>query len=654
MSLGGGGAPSTGAGGGYTSWPGIPYSLPPDPTGGGSGVPIPNGPIGWGDPLGGGLTGGAPPVDYSNFDFANLDLPQWGGAYSAPMTGGQLDALNGFNSLAYNNPIAQTLNSIGMMGGGIQDLGRLFRPSGAGYGTLSNTATSGPGGLPNLSDVSGIQNMAAGMANPGSAPTSDFQTPMWWMQQLASNPAQQGNATQNMASELYAQDIGNSNLTGAQNTIGSAVNTAANASVNINPILSTVGNVLNNNPTASHVGSSNFLNQLFASGGTTPGTSALTNTLTGQLNNSFNDRFDLTPMFQQAENQFNSSLDRNLARVREEYSGLGINPGSSDRIDALGRTVGEATSQFQLGLQDLARQSFESGADRRLAGINTGMNLSNLTQLPQNVLMSALPALMQSESLPLQEQLAVQGQQLGALPTMLDALRTNPMLAQNASSLMLQAGGLQGQLSQVPFAEQMAEHTQRYNLLPSMLGSEQLGLNTQQMNSSNLLNAMGQYSNMIGQNTAERQFGQQNAMSMLPFLLQAQTTPFNQSMQMYQNAINPYADRQLQASMGLMGADQQAMMMGMQAMNQQSNLYGQQYGLNESARGLGDADIQRAMAEFARTQGGTLNQALSLFGMPGLNTGFGPSSLAQSGNLLAGIAGLAGAGMDLYNTFGGR
>jgi hypothetical protein len=645
MSLGGGGSS-----GGYTSFPGV--TKPPTiPT---SGLPIWGGPMGeWGAPMGGGGTS-TPPVDYSNFDFANLDLPQWGGAYSAPMTGGQLDALQGFNSFAQYNPVAQTLNQMGQTGGTVQDLGNMFKPYGTGYESLS-AITAGPGGIPMPSDVSGVQNVAANIAYGGQNKQSDFSVPMNWLQTMMHGSDVSpmfGGATQGLANQLVGTDVGNTNMTGAQDTLGQAIG-AAQTGVDVSPITSFINNSLYNAPTASHAGSSGFLNNLFASGGTNQQTSDLTNMLTGQLGQSFNERFDLSPMFTQAENVFNSSLDRNLARVREEYSGLGMAPGSSDRIDALGRTVGDATSQFQLGLQDLARQSFESSADRRLQGINTGMNLSNLTQLPQNTLLSALPAFMQSESLPFQEQMAVRDQQLSSLPTMLNAIRTNPELAQNASSLMMQASGLQGQFAQVPFAEQMAELAQKYGALNPMLGSEQLGLNSSQTGDQSRLQAAELFSSLIGQNTAEGQANTQNMLAALPMFMQSSTMPYEQMMQAYQNIINPGADRDLAASGALMNADQQAMAMALQAMNQQGDVYGQQFGLNEAARGIADTDLQRAMAEFARTQGGTLNQALSLFGMPGLNTGFGPSQLAQLGNMFGGIAGIAGAGMDLYSLFGG-
>jgi hypothetical protein len=597
----------------------------------------------------------APNIDYSSFDFSSLDLPQWGGAYSAPMTGGQLDAMQGFNVLAQNNPLAQVFNQMGATGASIQDMGSMFRPAGEGYGNLSNIVQGGPmGGVPQFSDMSQLNNMMSSLGQSSMGNTSNFGYPM----QLIGNAMNWtipnfGDHVVNTAGNLYNTDVVNSNTNPAVNSINAAVNTASTSSANVDPVTGFISGILGSAPSANHGTSQNFLEQLFASGGQTPGTSQLTNTLTGQLNNVFNDRFDLTPMFTEAENTFQSSLDRNLARVREEYSGLGIAPGSSDRIDALGRTVGDATSQFKLGLQDVARQSFESAADRRLGGINTGMNLSNLTQLPQNTLLSALPALMQSESLPMQEQLAARQQQLGALPTMLDALRTNPELAQGASSLLLQAGGIQGQLAQIPFQEQMAELSQKYGALPAILGGQQLGLQSTQANIDRMLSGAGLYGDLASRNTGERQTGIQNMMSMLPMMFETGTLPFNQAMQSYQNIYNPYGDRALGASMGLMGADQQAQTAAMNALNQQAGLYGQQYGLNEASRGLADADLQRAMAEFARTQGGTLNQALSLFGMPGLNTGFGPSQLAQYGNMLGGIAGIAGAGMDLYDLFSG-
>lgn len=83
-------------------------------------------------------------------------------------------------------------------------------------------------------------------------------------------------------------------------------------------------------------------------------------------------RFDLTEMFKQGENVFQSDLERQLAGIREEYSGLGLGPGSSDRATGLGRAAGDSLARFRLGQQGVAQDSFENAEQRRLQGLGLG------------------------------------------------------------------------------------------------------------------------------------------------------------------------------------------------------------------------------------------------------------------------------------------
>lgn len=75
---------------------------------------------------------------------------------------------------------------------------------------------------------------------------------------------------------------------------------------------------------------------------------------------------------------------------------------------------------------------------------------------------------------------------------------------------------------------------------------------------------------------------------------------------------------------------------------------GQLFGMGEAARGVADQDLARRQQEFARTQGGGLQQMLSLLGgMPLQNTGFGPSTLSQLGQLFGGAGAMAGGAGEM-------
>lgn len=475
-----------------------------------------------------------PQVDYSNYDFSNLDIPQWGGAYTAPLTTQQLDAMRGFDVMSRNNPVAQTLNYMQQQGGNIQDLGNAFRPYGAGYGGLESMASGGSQwGMPNYSDFSGINHQAQGIASGRNNPVSDYSSPANWL-------GWGGN-------QLIDQAVGNA---GAQADVS---------------------------------GVTGFINNLLGGGGAGQ-TDGLINTVMNQFGSGFNQSFDTAPYMQNAQALFSDQLGQQLGKIREEGSALGLNPGASDRADLLGRAAGAATSQFNLGMTDLARQNFENTQNRNMGLLGMSPQLGGLTQMPTN-------------------------QQLSALPTMLQAMGMNPQLQQRNAELLLGASGQRGNIAST-------------------------------------------YADLIGRNTQEQQQGIQNSMQMLPFMAQLQQLPFEQQMEAYNTIYNPGYNRQLQASQGLAGLDADAIKQGMAGLTQQGTMYGQSFGLGEAARGIADQDLARAIAEFQRTQGGGLQQALALMGqVPGLNTGFGPSSASQWGQTLAGLAGLGTGIADIYKTF---
>jgi hypothetical protein len=108
-------------------------------------------------------------------------------------------------------------------------------------------------------------------------------------------------------------------------------------------------------------------------------------------------RFDLTETFQTAEDVFQGDLDRQLAQVREEFSGLGLGPGSTDRNERLLRTGGDLASRFRLGQLGLSNQAFENAEQRRLAGLGQAGGVTSATDLPFERQLRALPFQMASD-----------------------------------------------------------------------------------------------------------------------------------------------------------------------------------------------------------------------------------------------------------------
>lgn len=151
-------------------------------------------------------------------------------------------------------------------------------------------------------------------------------------------------------------------------------------------------------------------------------------------------------------------------------------------------------------------------------------------------------------------------------------------------------------------------------------------LGTMQGNRVGALNAargLGDFFNTGFQNRLQREG---NQLSALPSLLQRENRGFNQ----FQQTQEPAAQRMMQ-TLGMLPEFRQ------QPLNERA----QQFGMGEAARGVGDVDLQRQMQEFARAQGGGLQQMIGLLGgVPGINTAFGPSGLSQAGGFLEGVGSL--------------
>lgn len=156
------------------------------------------------------------------------------------------------------------------------------------------------------------------------------------------------------------------------------------------------------------------------------------------------------------------------------------------------------------------------------------------------------------------------------------------------------------------------------------LGQEQLGMQSFENAEGRRLGAL----NIAPQVAAASNISNSNLLNLLPSLMQGDQTAFSN----FFNIANPAAQRASSA---------------LNMLPTFSNLPFQQaqglFDINEQARGVGDSQITRLMNEFARTQGGGLNQMLGLFGnsFP-MSTGFGPSPMSSLSQLGGGIASLFG------------
>lgn len=203
----------------------------------------------------------------------------------------------------------------------------------------------------------------------------------------------------------------------------------------------------------------------------------------------------------------------------------------------------------------------------------------------------------------------------------LSALGLAPGLAQ-ASEI-----GTQQQISALPAALQAA-------LAPAQLGLQ--GAQTQLGG----LQALGQLG-LAGTGLGADILGQQGQLGLAGAGLQGQLAQqlFGQEQLPFQTGLaqqNSEAQRRLQA-----------LPAAFEAFGLPAQLGSQLFGLGEGARQAADVDVARRMQEFARTQGGGLNQLLAILqGTPQQQTAFGPAPLAQTAGLAGGLAPLVGQIME--------
>ena len=618
-----------------------------------------------------------------------FNLPTWNGAYSAGLTGGQLDAMQGFSNLTQGSPIAQTINQIMRGGGNTQDLARAFSTNNmAGSQTLRGIM----GGdiwqppKPELSDVSASRGVFGDVMRTGGATPTDLSSVEGRLRAMLSGSPSFSNmgasnamldsavnrANQltdfspatNVQNRIANMNVPRSNLEGSNLQVSSAIDRAnqlTDFSTSDEIFRSVAGRDLG---TSNRDVSSDFFRKIFGGQDVSPGTTNLLNLLTGQLNNSFNaGSYDTSELFNRGEEVFRSDLAREQARIREELSNLGIGPGDSDRLDVLSRNAGDSLARFKLGQEDIKRQSFEDRENRRLAGISAGTGLSQLTELPAQRMMALLPYLMSQEGQAFQEQLAGQDLKLRAGGALADTATRKGAERLSAAELGIRGAGQTAANAVIPFQE--AIQSGQLNLA----GANSIADVLRSQGSERLAGAQAGIS-AAGQRAANDQVGFQEATTarqqemqqvaelarilQIPFDQAMQLTgarmqaagadaqlaqlPFEQRMQIVRDIDNPQAQRALAAATTQAGMDEAAMGRGMDAEQMMAKRLLDMFSMGESARGVADTDIERRMGEFGRTQGAGLAQILAFMqSQPGLETSIGPSPGSQIGSVIGNL-----------------
>jgi hypothetical protein len=214
-----------------------------------------------------------------------------------------------------------------------------------------------------------------------------------------------------------------------------------------------------------------FLQSLYLGGGAqSPLTARLAQQGLGGLERALEaPSFDQTKMFESAREAFEGDLEEQLARIKEETSGLGLGPGSSDRAERLARTAARETARFETGLQQMAQQAFESAQQRRLGALGQVPGLAQVTETPLERMTRLVPTLIGKEQIPFQESFALRGQELGFAPQLLAAAELPTRLrlqgAQQQAQLLPQAL----QAAQIPFQQESFLRGQNISALPALL-----------------------------------------------------------------------------------------------------------------------------------------------------------------------------------------
>ena len=181
--------------------------------------------------------------------------------------------------------------------------------------------------------------------------------------------------------------------------------------------------------------------------------------------------FNTTPMYQAAEQAFGADLDEALARSREEFSGLGLAPGSTDRANSLARTAADSSARFRLGQEQIGMQAFENFQDRLMGG---GQALAGIGLNQAGLQSSMLPLSLNAAQVPFQESLANRQMSAQTLPSLMQAFGLPSAMAGQAYAMGDAAqGSADDQISRM-MAEFQRTQMGLFPYMQSMLGGPQM------------------------------------------------------------------------------------------------------------------------------------------------------------------------------------
>lgn len=486
-----------------------------------------------------GFGGGDIPAGSGADDFfsgMSMDLPQYNGPMAAPITEGMFSALQGIKNTANANPVGQS----------------------------ADLASA-------ISAMLGGDGFAAGGKDPNQV-MSQFRPNTNFTQMLGA-AGKQPNVKFN-PSDLFS--------------VNNSVNKVSADAPDVN--FSRTNNVLNTiqggTPTTDTSRSDSLINDIIsgrANDNVDPRMRGFQDRLLASHNTALEaPRFDNTQLFNDLKTVFESDLDNQTAELQEQFSGLGLGVGASDRLNRIASNAGEARAKFGVGIGQLARESFESAENRRLGAIGAAGGTADILNAGNAQAASMLQAVMNNERLPLQERMAIRDQILSTLPVELQRSLVPAELEMQRRGQIASTLPTQMAAATQPFAEQM----DFLNTVTNPAAARQL--------------AAAQTGVQLDENAMQR---------------------YMQERQMAERA------REAAISAGVATRGQDIEQRG-QTAQMANNLFNAESVL----RGAADDEALRAYQEFVRTQGGGLQQMLAfLNSLPEGTVGVGPSTASQVG-----------------------
>lgn len=351
---------------------------------------------------------------------------------------------NGINNIRANQPKTSDLsgffNSLGGVKSndpGVSDFGGLFSSMNSIRGNRPASDFGGydswMGGVkaadPGVSDFSNLSRSIGGIRN--NRPTSDFSGLDRAVSDIkAANPGVSDFSRLNRTMDRIGSDIAPTNTGRSDAVLNSILTGGANANVD-------------------------------------PRTRGFQNNLLSSFNTALSaPRFDNTQLFNDLRTVFEGDLADQTAELQEQFSGLGLGPGSTDRLNKIASNAGNARARFGVGMGDIASRSFESAEARRLGAINSAGGVNEVLQTGTRNALSALNSIMANERLPFEEKIRQRDQLIATLPAEIQAAVIPVEQRQQNRAQDISILPIEMQRALAPFAQQMELRGQDISMLP--------------------------------------------------------------------------------------------------------------------------------------------------------------------------------------------